>query len=296
MELQNTNLMLIFAVFAFTVQTLCFKVFNIKYMKNTASYMFFNFLTSILVAVVFFIFAGTNQNYHLETIIIGIFFGVDFILTVFFYTKAMGSGPLSLTSLFYSCGILVPIVAGVVLWNEKITAVQLIGLMLMIFMFYVMTRAGKSDNIVISQKWIVYSVATLFFNGSLGAMLKYHQMLLPKKEVYEFLSVAFFTSALLCGIFYIWLVKIRKQNIGHMREIGLFGLVIVAGITTGVGNMIYTALSSSVPGVILFPTVSGGVILLCAVTSAMLFKEKITFKDGAGILIGLVAIVFLSIK
>ena len=159
-----------------------------------------------------------------------------------------------------------------------------------------MTRAGKSDNIVISKKWILYSVATLFFNGSLGAMLKYHQMLLPKKEVYEFLSVAFFTSALLCGLFYIWLGKIRKQNIRHMKKIGLFSLVIVAGITTGAGNMIYTALSSSVPGVILFPTVSGGVILLCAVTSAMFFKEKLTFKDGAGILIGLVAIAFLSIK
>ena len=296
MGLQNVNLMLIVAVLAFTLQTLCFKVFNTTYMKNTASYMLFNFFTSILVAVVLFIFAGTNQSYHFETIIIGMFFGVDLILTVFFYTKAMGSGPLSLTSLFYSCGILVPIVAGIVLWNEKITAVQMIGLMLMIFMFYVMTRTGKLDNIVISKKWILYSVATLFFNGSLGAMLKYHQMLLPRKEVYEFLSVAFFTSALLCGISCIWLVKIHKQNIKHLKERRVLGLVIITGVTTGVGNIIYTTLSSSVPGVILFPTVSGGVILLCSVTSAMFFKEKVAFKDSAGILIGMVAIAFLSIK
>lgn len=71
-----------------------------------------------------------------------------------------------------------------------------------------------------------------------------------------------------------------------MKKIGLFSLAIVIGITTGVGNMIYTALSSSVSGVILFPTVSGGVILLCAITSAMFFKEKLTFKDGAGIKTG----------
>jgi len=44
--------LILIAAILFTVQTLCFKEFNKRYMKNIASYFLFNFLYFSVVAII----------------------------------------------------------------------------------------------------------------------------------------------------------------------------------------------------------------------------------------------------
>src|SRR5665647_3663483 len=94
--------LILIAAILFTVQTLCFKEFNKRYMKNIASYFLFNFLYFSVVAIILIVAAGGVHPIHAPTVYLGVTFGTIFIFAILSYMKAMESGPLSYACLLYT--------------------------------------------------------------------------------------------------------------------------------------------------------------------------------------------------
>jgi drug/metabolite transporter (DMT)-like permease len=133
-------------------------------------------------------------------------------------------------------------------------------------------------------------------NGTIMTLSKSQQMLMPGKEMKEFLVLAFGTSSLLSLIIYIFKRIKTHDSVSHLKNGYFLLLVIAAGITTAFGNQIALYLSGRIPAVIQFPTVSGGTVLVSSLFSVILFKEKLSRKGVAGLVLGLAALVLLSIK
>jgi drug/metabolite transporter (DMT)-like permease len=288
-------LAILIATLLFGTQTVCFKFFNRTYMKNFASYFFFNFLYFGTVVLIFLISSGFPKVIDPYTWSLGVSFGVVFVVTIFCYMKAMETGPMSYSSLFFSFGLLVPVVFGTFLWNEKISMTQFFGLALLLITFYLCSGASGNKLQSISSKWAIFCAIAFLGNGSLMTLAKEHQILLPGQQVGSFLIIAFGTSALLSFVLF-GLSYFKKQTVAHLKKLPFVLVVLGAGVTTAFGNQLAMYLNSRVPSILQFPVINGGVVILSAVASILFFGENLTIKGKIGLGLGIAALVFLCIK
>jgi drug/metabolite transporter (DMT)-like permease len=287
-------LLILFTACLLAVQALCFKEFNRTYMKNVASYFLFNCLYFTIVASIFLLSGISIGGYHPATIGLGIVFGATFIIAIFCYMKAMESGPFSFTILFNSFGILVPVAAGLLFWNEPVSMIQLVGLILLFATFYLGGASSSSGQQKVSLRWILFCIASFLGNGFVMTITKWHQVLLPGEEMKEFLTIAFGTAAVLSLVFFLIYFYAKKQIVFTLTKIPILSIVLITGIVTAYGNQLIVYLASRIPSVIQFPAINGGIVILSTIASTFIFKDKLTRNALAGIGLGIVALVLLS--
>lgn len=280
----------------FTLQTLCYKQFNSKFMKNFGNYFLFNTIYFSLAFLIFFIIRDNAQRYHFYTVILGVAFGILIIFTNLCYMKAMETGPLSFSALFFSFGLLIPIMFGVFSWGEKISLAQVTGLMLLFISFYLGSKAGKEDGHTINLRWILLCIGSFLGNGGLMTLSKQHQILLPGQETSGFLMIAFGTAALISAVTFIWCTIVKRQGIRHMMKPYLVLIILGTAGSAVLGNLFTLILATMISAVIQFPTVNGGVVVLSALASLLIFREKLSNKGIAGLCTGIAALFLVSMR
>lgn len=288
-------LLMLAAIVLFSMQTVCFKLFNSRFMKSLASYFAFASLYFFAVIAVLAPFGLRFTGLHTLTVGLSVVFGIVFVASVFTYMRAIETGPLALSSLVFSFGLLVPILAGAALWNERLSFLQGAALLLLLFTFYLGAGAAGSQSKKVNVKWLAYSVLSLLGNGMLMTLLKAHQSALPGMETSEFLVLASGTAAILSlAVFIVRRVKFN-ETVPHLKS-GRFALLVLgAGVTTGIGNLISLTLTGRVPTYIQFPFINGGIVFLSSLFSVLLFKEKMTRRAWIGMALGLVALVVICL-
>lgn len=292
--------LLILNIVVFTIQTISFKEFNRSWMKNLDSYFLFNFLYFSLTVLVFVVFNRVAEPIQLTTAIMAVAFGVVFILTILFYMKAMELGPLSFSALIFSLALLIPIVVGTVFWHEPVSPLQIAGLVLLIVTIMLASRSPADEHKKASPRWLLFCLAASLGNGTLMSLAKTQQMLYPGREIEEFLILAFGLAAILSLVIFfsrrLGSRKKPKPSVIYLRKTAFAGLVLVAGLTTGFGNLTSLMLSGRIPAILQYPTVSGGIIIFSSALSIVLFKERLTRSGSFGLVLGLGALVLLSIR
>lgn len=134
------------------------------------------------------------------------------------------------------------------------------------------------------KHWILYSVAAAFFWGTWGVVAK-----LISDQVSPFTNHLLFSAGMLLTIPLV--IKKVKTTMPNRKGI-LWGLV--AGVLAVVGNVaVYQAFTSGglaaivIPVTNLYPLVTIGIALL-------VFREKLNWVNGIGILLAIPAVVMLS--
>ena len=291
--------LLILAILIFTVQTYSFKEFNRRYMKNLASYFLFNAIYFCIVVLIFLVVNRDVEPISPITFILALVFGVLFILTILLYMKAMEYGPLSYSTLIFSLGLLVPVLYGALFWQERISIPQIFGLLLLLLTLLMGSRpVSRIDDPKsrINLRWVIMVILALAGNGVLMTTSKSQQMLMPGREIEEFLILSFGTSAVLSLILFLIRHFRHGESVSHLRKWPFLILVVIASVTTAAGNLIALYLSGRMPAIIQYPSVSGGMVLLSTIMAVLLYKERLTRNKMLGLLTGLAALVMLSLR
>lgn len=223
----------------------------------------------------------------------GCVIGIASIGFQLFYVLSMSNGPVSLTVMFNNFSMLIPTVASAFLFGEALKLTQMIGIILILLSFAVTVRAEKEARI--SAKWIVYILLTVIINGSMSLIQKLYTQTPDAALINGFVFMTYF-SAVIGSAVILLLTSFRKQRIVKLkctRRMWLFGLP--AGITLGIYHLLYTQSIAAIPGVLLFPTLNGLIIIISSLFSMLFFRERLTRRQILGCLIGITAIVFMSI-
>ena len=287
-------LLLFGAILLFGMQTVCFKEFTRRFMQNKADYFFFSGLYFLIVVVLLLAINGFRPIQP-QTWLIAVPFGILFILAILLYMRAMEVGSLSFSALVFSFGLLVPVLAGQLFWGESISLLQVLALVVLLASFYlaggVKLESGRRFNVT----WLVLILTAMLGNGVLMTLSKYHQRILPGRDVGEFLIVAFATAALASAFLTLFRSAVGKERISRPKGAPFVLLVAGAGVTTAFGNWIALHLAGNMPAVLLFPVMNGGIVFASSVLSVLLFKEKMTRRISAGMALGLAALVMISL-
>lgn len=286
------------AALMFVIQTLCLKRLPELRSNRSLFGLISSYSTLIAIGSLLWWAIGGSPTISSGTWLFGSLYGAVFTLTMFFYTRAMNTGPLSYSSFYFSVSLMVPVIASMTLWQEGAGPTKLAGLALFLLSFYfIQIYGGQSGQEQRAQRsWIFYCLLAFLFNGLIPVLAKAHQSILDGREAMELMLVGFLAASLCSALG--WIVAgLKRRSVGSTVRITRSTLLIVMGVglTTGIGNALMTYLSGRLPGAYLYPFVNGSMIVLLTLASAVVFKEKLTKGGALGILTGILAIVAVNL-
>lgn len=249
---------------------------------NIYTYNFYMFLIAFVIMVLTGI--PTWNGISWPTVGMATLYGLALVFAQVLLIKAMDIGGVSVSSLFYSCGFLVPIFASIFVYDEPVSVVQIIGVAFIVLSFIITVEKGEKT----SFKWLILALSALLCNGTVGFLQKAFRMSSFGKEQSAFMIVSFFAGAVVAFLL------MPKQNMS-LPPRNFLKTVLGSGITLGLVNAINVYVSGVLPGIIVFPSVNGGGIIASSILARILIGEKLSVKKKIGIALGIVAICLIAL-
>lgn len=244
-----------------------------------------NYLTCTIVAGVYALLGESmtlGPRLHLTAgmgVVNGIFFLSSFLL---FQTSVRRNGVV-LSSTFMKLGLLVTMVVAVCFYGEMPTGVQILGFLLALGAI-VLINYRKEEN-ASRFKWGL--IALLLLSGMGDAMAKIFEESGLTGMGDWFLLFTFATAL----PFALLLTAVKGQRIGKWET--LFGIAI--GIPNFFSSKLLLRALETIPAVVAYPVYNVGVILVVTVTGVLLFRERLSRRQGIGLGLILGALVLLNI-
>lgn len=218
-----------------------------------------------------------------------IVYGLLLFLAQGLYTLALKTGNTSVCALVYSFGFLIPTVAGSIFWSEPFGINQYIGLALAIATLFLTTSTEKREGV--GKSYLLPLFGAALSSGGLGVMQKVQQSAAISDRTHGFLFYAFVVAFLISVVGFL-----TQRGTGGKPQKSFSVRSATAGICFGGANYLNTVLAGKMASSIFFPVQNIGTLTLSVLLSVLIFKEKISRRKAAGLILGVVTILVLKIK
>lgn len=204
---------------------------------------------------------------------------------------ATGEGNVSVCSLIYGVNFLIPTFFSSVFFDEGFGPLRLVGLALILASMY-LTVSGKKGTVRV--KSIVFSFLAMLFAGLSGVIQKIYAYRCTGANRNTFLLCSFVLMLVLSAV--LFLVAERTPSLRRVRPVKPM-LLPAAGMAACVitSNMLNLYLTAVIPGIVFFPVLNGGTVAFSALFSALLFREKLSPRRVAGIVVCVAALVIFAL-
>lgn len=277
-----------------SLQGIVLKKFSNKTIKNTGDLFFFNGGISIVWTVImlswFLLSGGTTIS--LTAIIFGLVYSVILCSFLYFKVASLAVGSVTITTLIGSAAFVPATIFGVFYVPENISVFQIIGMTLMLIAVMVCINTKTSAQKP-TLKWIIYCALFFVAGSALGAFFKVFGKSNAFSEVNGMMLSASIISAI---IFFLMGITFNKSKKLPMPTIAKASLpyILLSGIAGCVYIRMNLSLSTVIDSAIFFPVSNGSVVMLSTIAGYLLFKEKLSKWQIAGIALGIIAIVLSS--
>ena len=232
--------------------------------------------------------------------------GFWFIFTYVLMTASTQRSGVTVTSLSSKLSVVLPTLAGVILFSEKLNLVATIGILLALVAL-VLVVGGKNGsspsridsntaqslarNDMRGKNWLLPIL--IFFGTGTGDILMKLTEQRNHGDDMSFMIAFIYFIALLFGIILVAYDLIRGKSKWQWKSaVGGIGLGVINFFST---YCVYHAMRCF-DNVVLFPVYNIGVVSLTALTGWLLFKEKLTWKNYLGLAIAIIAVILITLK
>ncbi|RAK20210.1 EamA-like transporter family protein [Flavobacterium aquaticum] len=224
-----------------------------------------------------------NENWFKGSILLGFVF----ISTFYATTLTSQRNGLSVASVASKMSVIIPISLGVILYNEHLGFIKIIGIALALIAVYFTSK--KETGEVQQASNLLYPILVFFGAGTIDASLKYLQTFhVPSNQIGLFSSVTFF-CAFSVGILTILFLTLRGK-------IQFSGRNILGGIALGLPNyfslyfLVKMLEAKAFESATLFTIHNISIVLVSTFVGILFFKEKISIRNAFGIGLALFAL------
>ena len=284
----NLNyLMLMLVVLGVSIQSIAIKAYknkvqNVAYSFTVASVFF--------AMIIFIITSGGKLEFTSEILIYSVLFAVSYSAASVCSFLAISTGSLSLSSLVIQYSLIIPTFYGFIMLGESFKASLIVGILLLLISLVFINFEGKEEK-KITFKWTIFAFLAFVGNGMCSTVQKVQQLEFGGKYKSELMIVALFISIIVLLCFALFT---EKKNITYNLKKG-FLWYLICGIANGIVNLLVLALSSKMPASVMFPVISAGGIILTAIVSVTIYKEKLSPQQKTGLILGIISIIALNI-
>ena len=222
-----------------------------------------------------------------------ILIGILFILIFIVMAKSTNQSGIAITSVASKMSVIIPITFSIFWYDESITFLKAAGIiMALVSVFLTVYDPGKLK--ISGGRSMLLPVILFFGAGIIDSLIKYSQATYLQPGTTVLFSSVLFMMAGLAGIIYMPFRRVPLSSVFN-RETLLFGLILGV-INFGSLYGIIMALGSEVfDSSIIFGINNIGIVLLSVVLAMLIFREKLSLMNKAGILLSIVTIIILSL-
>ena len=161
------------SVIGCTIQQIAKKAYNKKIEGGTFTFTSLSILFALTVFIAIAVFNGTF-NFNSEILPYAIGFAVAYGSASIGSFLAIGTGPLSITSLIVQYSLIIPTIYGLIT-GDKPSPYLYIGLGLLFVSLFLVNIEKKGEEKKISFKWIIFLLLAFFGNGLCSTVQKAQQ-------------------------------------------------------------------------------------------------------------------------
>ena len=300
-----------------------FKLFN-TYKVETLYAIITNYVVACIVGILFYqgeisVVDIPQKPWFWYTFSLGLLFILVFNLMA---TTAQRNG-VAVASVATKMSFVLPVLFGVYVYQEQLSVMKVIGIILALAAVYFASTKDKSASI--SKSSLLLPILVFIGSGLVDTSLKYIQESYIEEKEFAIFSSTVFASAAITGIVFLLLKAIKKplkvnylgasprgikKEIQHSistqasEHLNLVYRVnfrnILGGIVLGVPNYfsIYFLLralqNDTLNSASIFTINNVAIVMFSTLLGIVLFKEKISIKNWGGIILAVISIILVA--
>jgi len=269
-----------------------FKYFNI-YKVNTLQAIVVNYIVAFTLGMFSANAFGkiatiTAQPWFYGALVLGFLFIIIFVIMALTSQK----NGVSVASVAGKMSVIVPIVFGVILYNESVTVLKVIGVLIALVAVYLSSVKEKEENT--SSGGVLLPILLFLGSGIVDTTIKFVEINYVAPEQVSFFSGSLFGIAGTFGIIILLIQQIRTKEPIALKNI-------IAGIVLGIPNyfsivfLIKAFQHKGIESSTLFTINNVGVVVISTFVGLLLFKEQFRTKNKIGIALAILGIVLVTI-
>lgn len=268
--------LVVVATILFSLQFLFNQKFQQSYGTGMQSSLVFSLYKSVVIVVVMACVAAFKLQFTWFSFLLAVVYSIVSVAMVYLSIKVFEEANLSVYSVFSMLGgMLLPFVVGVGFYNEKLSVFQVVCCALIVVAVLLNIKKGEKK-----KHALFYYLMVFFLNGMAGVISKIHQdSNVAHVDSANFMILSSFVTIIISVV---WLlIAYKKAPLIKGKELLYSSFY---GVFNGVGNWLLLISLIHLPASVQYPLVTGGVMVLSTVISAI-GKEKLTTMDyiSAGI-------------
>ena len=220
-----------------------------------------------------------------------LFLGALFVSIFFVMAMTAQKNGVSVTSIAGKMSVVVPVVFGIILYNESVTFLKIVGIMMALIAVYLSSvKEEKSEK----NGTLLFPVLLFIGSGTIDTLLKYIQENYVAAEDVSIFSGSLFGIA---GVFAFLILVIKtikkREPFGYKN--------IIAGIILGVPNyysiifLIKALQNKDFESSTLFTINNVAIVVVSTLVGLFFFKEKFSIKNKIGVAMAILGIIIVTI-
>jgi len=220
-----------------------------------------------------------------------LFLGALFVSIFFVMAMTAQKNGVSVTSIAGKMSVVVPVIFGIILYNESVTFLKIVGIIMALIAVYLSSvkeeRSKKNGTLLLP-------VLLFIGSGTIDTLLKYIQENHVSDEDVSIFSGSLFGIA---GAFAFLILVIKtlkkRESFGYKN--------IIAGIILGVPNyysiifLIKALQNKNFESSTLFTINNVAIVVVSTLVGLFFFKEKFSIKNKIGVAMAVLAIILVTI-
>ena len=268
-------------------------VFAKQYQRKVkGASVLFAALSAMTALLFFWALSGFQLRIEWSVLPYAVAFAVAYSASVLALVIAIGCGKLSLTALINSYSLVIPTLYGVLFLDESLKTVSYIGFALLAISLFMVNYAGKqAEDGRITLQWIIAVLVAFLGNGMCSTIQKAQQLACDGKYKNEFMVISLFIAVILLSA-----AAVCREKAVMKTSVKSGGyLAMLYGLCNGIVNLLVMVLGGRMPVSIMFPVISAGSIVLTAVISLTVYRERLHAVQLVGVLLGVLSIICLNL-
>lgn len=276
----------------YVINSLCDKAISSK-TGNSYNYVY-NFIKFLVcsICIIPMFFAKGLPTFAVGSLLCGVCCGLMYAVSKTVMLKGYEATSVAFMTLCHSSGMIVPCVLGHFLWSEKMSLISAFGIIITVFATVLLKNNGASSK-RFNTKGVVFGLIIFLTSGGVMITQKVMGIYFKQQGVALYTFYSFIVPAL------ILLFISKPKSIKTIDARGKKTIVLCAlasAVSLSVISFVMTGLASSVPSVILFPLFNGlGIISVC-IGSVFAFKEKLSTRNIAGLILGVLGLYIINLN
>lgn len=218
--------------------------------------------------------------------------GAMFVSVFFVIALTAQRNGMSVVSVAGKMSVVIPIIFGVILYDESLSVMKVIGIVLAIVAVYL--ASVKNDLKKHEKAGLLLPVILFLGSGAIDTTLKYVEINFVKEN-----EVAVFSGSLFGFAAFFGLIILLFQTIKKREPFGLKNLI--AGIVLGIPNyysivfLIKALQTKGIESSTLFTINNVGIVVVSTLIGLLMFKESFSLKNKIGIVLAITGIILVAI-